>query len=268
MRKTIFGMSVVTAMSLSPAHAGIEEGIALLDAGDVQAAVKEFQTSFDAGHGDGAFYIGRLFELGLGTDQDIARSAQLYAAAAAQGSALAQNRLGLMHLNGETVLQDFSRAAELICGAAEQGDVNGQFNCGLLYSEGKGVAADPAKAIELWSGAAEQGNVAAINYIAQAYRDGQGVEADASKAFEHFSKVGDAGNPLGLFEMAKAYELGQGVAPDLIKAHAHANLAAVRGLPEAGEMRERLTSILSADDLNAAQTMAREWVAKPLTATE
>lgn len=247
-----------------PVLADVAKGISLLEAGDVQGSVKEFQAAFEAGDADGAFYIGRLFELGLGTEKDMRRAAELYAAAASKSSALAQNRLGLMHLNGEFVLQDYARASELICAAADQGDANGAFNCGLLYSEGKGVEKDAEKAVAHWQKAAAANHVAAINFLGQAYRDGLGAAQDDAAAFAQFSITASAGNPMGLFEVAKATAKGAGTQKDPIKAYAFANLAATRGMTEAGPLRDELAKLLDASSLLAAQSMAREWKAVPI----
>lgn len=263
----VFGVLAASLLVL-PAFADVAKGISLLEAGDVQGSVKEFQTAFEAGDSDGAFYIGRLFELGLGTEKDMRRAAELYTASASKGSALAQNRLGLMHLNGEFVLQDYARAAELICAAAEQGDANGAFNCGLLYSEGKGVSKDAERAVTLWQVAAEAKHVAAINFLGQAYRDGVGIAKDETAAFAQFSVTAAAGNPLGLFEVAKASASGTGTDIDLIKAYAYANLAAVRGMTDAVAVRDDLAAKLDAESLGKAQAMAREWKAIPFEQAE
>uniref|UniRef100_A0A7C1T334 Sel1 repeat family protein n=1 Tax=Agrobacterium albertimagni TaxID=147266 RepID=A0A7C1T334_9HYPH len=247
------------------AVADVAKGIGLLEQGDIQGSVKEFQAAFEASEPDGAFYIGRLFELGLGTELDMGRAVELYAAAASRGSALARNRLGLMHLNGEFVLQDYGRAAELICAAADQGDANGQFNCGLLYLEGKGVERNAGQAVTLWKEAAGSRHVAAINFLGQAYRDGTGVDRDEALAFAQFSITASAGNPLGLYEVAKASARGLGTGKDPVKAHAYANLAAVRGMTDAAALRDEIAATLAPQDLAQAQAMAREWKAVPLT---
>ena len=44
------------------AVADVATGVKLLESGDVQGSVEEFQASFAAGDADGAFYIGRLFQ--------------------------------------------------------------------------------------------------------------------------------------------------------------------------------------------------------------
>nr|WP_286906375.1 tetratricopeptide repeat protein [Roseovarius sp.] len=248
----------------TPALSDVAKGIEALEAGNVQGAATEFQSAFETGDADGAFYLGRLFEMGLGTEKDMRRAAELYAAAVSKQSALAQNRLGLMHLNGEFVLQDYQRAAELICAAADQGEPNGQFNCGLLYSQGKGVAPDAARAVGYWQEAAKANHVAAINYLGQAYQRGTGIDQDATAAFATFQRTAAAGNPMGLHELAKAYASGRGVDRDLVKAHGYANLAAVRGLDEARLLRDELAGMLDAASLEMAQAFARDWKAVPL----
>ncbi len=256
-------VTVAVAYSAA-AFAGVPEGIGKLESGDVAGSVKEFQSAFEAGDPDGAFYIARLFELGLGADPDPVRAVELYAAAASRGSAKAQNRLGLFYLSGDNVLQDYARAYELICQAADSGDQNGQFNCGLLYSEGKGVAQDWAKALQYWQKASGQYHVAAINYLGIAAQKGNGGPADPAKSVAYFQRTAAAGNSLGLFEMAKAYEQGTGISSDLVKAHGYANLAAARGLREAAVLRDNLAARLSPEDLGKAQAFAREWKPVPI----
>ena len=52
--------------------------------------------------------------------------------AAAQGSAKAQNNLGLMYKHGKGVPRDMEKAAELYTMAMEQGHLIAQFNLGAL----------------------------------------------------------------------------------------------------------------------------------------
>ena len=263
----LFGLCVIMTSSVmaDDKMGDVKQAIKTLELGKVQEAVKEFQAAFEAGNGDGAFYIGRLFEMGLGVDKDMTRATQLYAAAVSKNSALAQNRLGLMHLSGESVLQDYKRAAELICASADQNDQNGAFNCGLLYSEGKGVDKDPKKAVTYWVKAAKANHVAALNYLGQAYLDGTGVDKDPVKAIKYFNKTAQAGNAMGLYEIAKAYKAGYGgMKIDKVKAHAYANLAAARGLREAGLFRDELLLEFDASNLEKAQDFARDWKAVPI----
>ncbi|MDX5411660.1 MAG: sel1 repeat family protein, partial [Rhodobacterales bacterium] len=123
LRVMMFSM-LCTTLGFGAARADIAAGIAALEQGDAETAAQSFQTSFENGEADGAFYLGRMFELGLGTQPDLAQAAELYKAAAARESALAMNRLGLMYLDGQGVIRDFTVGAELICKAAEKGEAN------------------------------------------------------------------------------------------------------------------------------------------------
>lgn len=255
------------AVSAAGAEASVAEGLKLLEAGKIADSVKTLQAAYESGDPDGAFYLGRLFEMGIGTDKDMQRAAALYTVAAAKKSVKAENRLGLMYLNGEVVLQDYKRAGELICAAADAGDANGQFNCGLLHSEGKGFAKDMSAAIAYWQKAADQNHVAAINFLGQTYLKGTDVTPDAAKALGYFRRTGDAGNPMGLMELARAYSEGKGMAADLVKAHAYANLAAARGHEEAAAFRDAIAAKLSPADVEKAQAFARDWKPLPIEKT-
>lgn len=89
--------STVTALSFSllstASFADITEGVALLESGDVTGAATAFAAAYEAGDGEGAFYLGRLFELGLGTETNETRAANLYAAAAELGSSRALRQM-------------------------------------------------------------------------------------------------------------------------------------------------------------------------------
>jgi TPR repeat protein len=142
----LFSTIAVCTLGATPVLADIEAGIAALEQSDVETAARQFQASFEGGNPDGAFYLGRMFELGLGTEPNLTRAAELYMAAASQDSALALNRLGLMYFNGEVVIRDYVQGADYICRAAEKGEINAQFSCGAAYNEGKGVEKDLSKA--------------------------------------------------------------------------------------------------------------------------
>lgn len=240
-------------------HADVTAGLAALDEGKVPEAAKQFQAAWDAGDADGAFYLGRLFELGVGIEADLTRAAQLYAVGAESGSARAKNRYGLMFIEGRPVLKDFERGTKLVCEAAAAGDANGQFNCGVSHADGLGVPVDPAKAQDWWRKAADQGQIAATNYLA---RDLLAQAApDKAAALALFEKTGAQGNPMGLFETAKL--LAEDPKADQVKAYAFANLAAARFHPEAAALRDRIEAGLDATQIAEAQKLSRDWKVVP-----
>lgn len=254
LRSIVFAVSFVFAGQA--AFADVERGLSLLEAGDVSGAATAFQEGFEAGEADGAFYLGRLFELGVGTEPDINRAAQLYAAGVAEDSVLAQNRLGGLYLAGEGVPRNYKRAFELICAAADAGEVTAQVNCAALYDEGRGVAADSSKAQEYWHLAADQGSIVATNLLALALRD----SGDTAAAYAFFIASAETGNLMGLYESAVLLsDAESGVAQDPALAYQYALLAAGNGYPEAAALRDELENTLDEAAITAAQDAAIAW---------
>jgi TPR repeat protein len=236
-----------------PAAADVAQGVELLNAGDVSGAATEFAAAYEGGDSEGAFYLGRLFELGLGTEQDEMRAANLYAAAAEGGSTKAQVRLGLMYHEGRVLLRDYEEGTRLLCEAADAGDADGQLNCGLAYRAGRGVGADDARALSYWQRAADQGNILAMNVLGQAALASGNIE----QAAVYLKQSADLGNAGGMFEYAKLLMIG--ATPDPVTAYSYANLAVVRGLADAGVLRDEIEAQLSAEQVAAGQAMARAW---------
>lgn len=237
----------------------VTEGLAALDAQDFEGAVTAFQGAFDEGDADGAFYLGRMLELGLGGATNLGAAVGLYRAASDMGSAPAMNRLGVLHIQGNAVLQDYTEGARLVCAAAEKGDTNGAFNCGTVLLEGLGVGKDEAKAYDWFGKAANQGHVAAMNAWAAGLIEGKFVARDVAAGLallEHSAARGDAA---GLFALAQMEAAGLAGEPDLIEAHKNFNLAAALGHPEAAAARAGIEAGMSAKDITQAQERARAW---------
>lgn len=239
----------------------IKDGLKALDEKKFDVALKAFNDAYGAGGADGAFYLGRMVELGVGVQQDFEKARILYLASADKGSAKAMNRLGLMHYRGEKVLQDYKAAQELMCKSADLGDADGAFNCAGLYSEGKGATKDLAKALTYYGKAADQGHIGALNAMGFAYRDGIGATADLAKAQGYFEKAAAKGNPVGLFELGAMFEAGKPMARDLAKAHLYYNLSAARQHPNASVALQRVSAQMTAEDVTKAQDAAKAWKA-------
>lgn len=260
----LLGLASLATISL--AHADIDKGLEALKGQDFETAAKEFAASAEAGEADGGFYLARMYELGVGTDANVPTAIQLYKFSAEKGSPKAQNRLGMLHLQGTGVLQDYAEAAKYFEQAAtgkdsQAGDANAQFNLAALYAQGTGVEQSDQTAFEWYLKAAKQDHIASQNSVALAYKNGKGTAVDSQKAVEWFKKVAAVGNPLGLFELGNAYETANGVAQDLVKAHMYYNLAAARNHPTAATERDRLAQDMETAQINAAQKQAREWQA-------
>ena len=262
--KTIVGIVLIAltiGIQLSHAenHSFLQEGLIALDEGDYETAAEKFAEGFENGEVDGAFYIGRMLELGLGGTPDLQASIGLYIAGSAKNSALAKNRLGVLHIQGNGVLQDYEEGAKLLCEAAELGDVNGAYNCGSVMLEGKGVEKDEVRALSWFEKASELGHLGAKNQVANALIEGKFIERDIDKAIELFQQTAAEGNPVGLFSLGQAFAAGLGVDQDLVKAHSYFNIAAALQHPVAASARDALEDKLTSDEVRRAQQLARAW---------
>lgn len=260
---SLFGISLLMgASSLQAATSEIlQSGLDALDNQDYETAAQVFAESYEAGEGDAAFYLGRMYELGIGTDVDMRQAAGLYQLSADKDSALGQNRLALVYIRGESgVLQDYTKALEILEVASKTDNADAQFNYAVMLESGWGTKVDLAAAFDWYNKAAKGGHIGAQNKLALAYRDGLGVKQSANKALLWFSEAGAQNNPLGLFEIANAFELGEGRSLQAGTAYMLFNLAAATGLEEAANRRDQLLAQLSSDEINTFQSKAREWV--------
>ena len=251
------------AGELSPVTGDIQAGIAALDKSDFALAAREFAMAFEKGEGDGAFYLGRMYETGMGAPANVAQAVQIYRAGIEKDSRAALNRLGVMHLEGIGVLQDFTEGAKLICEAADKGDVNAEFNCGTLYMDGKGLEADSAKAVSYFQKAASKDHIAASNFLGLSYLTGKGLPANETKAILEFKKTAERGNLLGMVHLGKHYaDEGEKGHRDLVLSHMYFNLAASSGHPTAAANRDQVQTLMTNEQITKAQKRAREWTPK------
>jgi len=82
---------------------------------------------------------------------------------AEHGNAQAQNKLGVMHSQGQGVARNDKEAGVWWGKAAEQGHVEAQESLGLLYAKGQGVAQDWVQAYKWFSIAGASGKETALN---------------------------------------------------------------------------------------------------------
>lgn len=76
MRPIVYACAAL-AFSSATAFADVEQGLAALQQGNAELAASKFQKAFDAGDADGAFYIARMLELGIGAEPNVAQARQL-----------------------------------------------------------------------------------------------------------------------------------------------------------------------------------------------
>ncbi len=140
----------------APAAADLGTGRAAYRQGDYARAITELLPLAEQGDREAQYYVGAMYEAGLGMAQTYGEATKWYRKAAELGSATAQYHLGVLYEIGEGVGRDHARAAEWYRLAAERGYAPAQSNLGSLYLRGwSNIEANPVEA-HLWFSLAEE----------------------------------------------------------------------------------------------------------------
>lgn len=178
------------------------------------------ELSDDELNGDGMFYIGRMYAISLGVEQDYAKAMEWLLKAADLGNASSMRLIGVLYENGDGVEQDYSKAMEWYLKSADNGNVRAMKNISLLYYDGKGVEQDFDKAVEWLIKAADTGDAEEMNNVGSLYA-GHGMQyhndEELAKAVKWFLKAADMGNADAMYNLSTAYNNGWGVEKDFAK---------------------------------------------------
>ena len=177
------------------------------------------------------------------------------------GGAAGERRGGCATVTEPTETDDIAALRVM----ANAGDAEAQLSLGVMYANEHVVPQDYAQAVAWYRKAAEQGHAAAQFNLGSAYDLGQGVPQDYAQAAVWFRKAAEQGLAATQFNLGNAYANGQGVPQDYVEAHKWFNLAASRASAENqkqyAEGRDALAKVMTPTQIEAAQTLAREWMA-------
>lgn len=127
-----------------------------------------------------------------------AQAAAVLAPLAAQGDAVAQHRLSVMHFYGRGVAEDEAIALEWARKSARQGNTDGMFFAGTIYMFGEVVpkeAEDPDREAAVWLfQAASRGHADAEYGLGLLFLAGKGVVQDNAEAMKWIRRAADHGH--------------------------------------------------------------------------
>lgn len=174
-----------------------------------------------------------------------------YLPRARAGDATAQYYLGHMFQNGLGVEQDKRAAAEWYGRAAAQNDPRALYRLGVMLQTGDGVPVDREEALSLYGRAAQQGVLEAYFNMAQMIERGEGTDADPARATAMFEQLANAGMTEAMRELGRIS--AQSEDRDLTAAWFWFALAAANGDTQAGELARLVAGSLSDEELEKAQ---------------
>lgn len=128
---------------------------------DLDAAVPLLRRAALKGAAPAQYDLGKLYEQGLGVDQDMIEARSLISKAAEAGHVGAMYDLALFLAEGEGGELDERGAAEWFRKAADHGFLDAQYNLGVMHAEGIGAAQDLSEALYWFELATRQGDSAA-----------------------------------------------------------------------------------------------------------
>ena len=120
---------------------------------------------------------------------------------------------------------------------------------------------DYKTAFEEWIVLAWKNDANAQVAIAGMYRFGEGRPVDLAGAARWYRRAADLGDAIAQLNLGEMYMLGLGVPRDTARAHLWLSLAARQGRAWARGRRDDLARQMTADELDRANRLLRDWKA-------
>ena len=186
------------------------KGDEYIEKNDFLLAVEYYRKAAEQGSAEAQNKLGICYNIGLGVAKDSNEALKWYRKAAEQGNAVAQNNMG----NYYNERQNYTEAARWYRKAAEQGQIAAQSSLAELYYNGRGVAKDYAEAVNWFRKAAEQGVPGAQYQLGNCYYFGHGVTQSYAEAVKWYRKAAEIGLADAQSDLGYCYRMGQGVVRD------------------------------------------------------
>ena len=161
--------------------------------------------------------------------------------------------------------KDYTTALTKFRSAALKGNRDAQTLVGMLYIEGLGVAQDYKEAVRWFQLAAQQGFADAQYSLGVMYERGEGVAQDFKAAVRWYQLAAKQGVSRAQHNLGLMYGKGQGVLQDHTRAHMWSNIAAIAGNKDSVKNRDIAASLMTPQQIEQAQRMARECMASNFT---
>ncbi len=171
--KQIFRVIMCVALFAGlPAFADFDKGFSAYLDGDYSTAFHEFKPLAEEGNSSASFYVGWMYQNGIGVQQDD-QEAQIYFTLARLfgGEASLNFNFAVQYSHGWGVPQDYKEAAKWYKLSAEKGSSGAQNNLGRMYQNGEGVPQNDMEGVKWLKLSAEQGDVGGQTNLGAAYRE-------------------------------------------------------------------------------------------------
>ena len=206
MKLRFTGILLGSVLTAGAALAGLPEGIKFFDNQDYAAALAEFTYLAEEGDPTAVYYLGRMYEEGLGVTADKEKAVRYYQMADEAQNAAASAQLGKMMMTGNGMTRNPELGIEFLKKAAYAGNTEAFFELGNAYAEGSGVQKNMTYAFGFYFMAALRGDARAQYQVAKSYLNGSGVPQDYENAVKWYSRAANQGYVKAQFEWAQIRE--------------------------------------------------------------
>ena len=195
------------------------KGSALIKQDKLNQGIELLKKSANNGHGQAAFELASLFEVGLVVEKDFRVAKKYYEIAIRRGHRDAHFNLALLLSNPMTPNSDLKRARKVVSVIADQGDIEAQFLLATLMKKKlQNVSAKPGKAFYWLQHAANSGHGKAQFQLAIQYMKGEHISRSTKTALKWFKRAAMQNNPEAHYNLAVMHEKGDGVPSSMEKA--------------------------------------------------
>lgn len=211
----------------------VQVGLRALESGDYAAAVANLTEGSMQGYAVAQYYLGLMYQQGIGIEVDYERAMQLYALSAQQGMVQAQFNLGLMYDRGEGTAQDYREAYYWYQQAAEEGSADGQYALGTMNFYGQGRPQNYPEAIRWYQESARQGHRDSQFNLGVMHMNGLGTDRNPVVALTWFTMAADGGSADAQYNAGLMYASGMGTERSFTQARDYLIMAAEQNLRDA-----------------------------------
>ncbi len=270
MYKQIISSLLCSTILITPAFAGLKEGLEFFEQKKYEQAFEEFSYLADEGDNIAAYHLGLMYEGGLGVPQSNLKAAEYYLKSYQAGNTTAASKLGVLLVNGEGIEQDIDKGMELLKMAARAGEQEAQYQLGEIYAKGEAVEKEYVYAAGFYKMSALQGYAPAQYKLGLLYLYGRGIPQDYALALKWLSRSANQGYVAAQHDLAEL-RANDKILSNPVEAHAWYNIIAAYNTDKIGtwaaEQRDAIAKkIKDPQNLEIAMETARKW--RPIPAKD
>ncbi|MGL5234766.1 MAG: tetratricopeptide repeat protein [Empedobacter falsenii] len=183
------GLGMANAQTQDNGQKEVDAGLEAAKNKNYALAMDQFKIASEKGNSNGDYYIGHLYDNGLGVEKNTKQSIKWYQQAAAKNNTGAMNDLGIVFLNSEQY-KDVQTAIKWFKQAAAKNNTGAMNDLGIVFLNSEQYK-DVQTAIKWFKQAAEQDNNGAMyNLGVTYYYDDYGVR-NITESYNWYRKAAD-----------------------------------------------------------------------------